>query len=148
MSNLLFFSQECFRNVRTKWHSEINHISSGTPIIVVGTKTDLRPSIPKRKISLPINRKTNQDNKKKMSTNKSNENENGIDSSTLIIQTHKKDIKSETKKLRNVEKYIECSSKTGENVDKVFEEAVMAVFKQRQIIDKNKKDNLKCRLCF
>ena len=86
--------------------------------------------------------------KKKISANKSNENENRIDSSPLIIQTHKKDIKREVKKLRNVEKYIECSFKTGENVDKVFEEAEVAVFMQRQIIDKNRKDFLKCRLCF
>ena len=142
------FSQESFRNVRTKWHSETNHISSGTPIIIVGTKSDLRPVIQKSRISLSINRKKNQDKMKKISTNKSIENENGIDSSPLIKQIHKKDAKREIKKLKNVEKYVECSSKTGENVDKVFDEAVMAVFKQRQIIDKNRTNIPKCRLCF
>jgi Ras-related C3 botulinum toxin substrate 1 len=35
-------SQNSFGNVKSKWHPEIGHHCPGTPIILVGTKSDLR----------------------------------------------------------------------------------------------------------
>ena len=35
-------SMDSFENVASKWHNEINHYCPGVPIILVGTKLDLR----------------------------------------------------------------------------------------------------------
>jgi len=35
-------SQPSFENVKNKWHPEISHHAPGTPMILVGTKIDLR----------------------------------------------------------------------------------------------------------
>ena len=35
-------SPPSFQNVKLKWHPEIQHHSSGVPIILVGAKSDLR----------------------------------------------------------------------------------------------------------
>ena len=35
-------SPASFENVKTKWYPELNHHSPGTPIILVGTKVDMR----------------------------------------------------------------------------------------------------------
>merc|ERR1712046_2346 len=35
-------SNASYENVKSKWHSEVNHHAPGTPFIIVGTKKDLR----------------------------------------------------------------------------------------------------------
>ncbi|KAI9264459.1 putative RAC GTPase [Sporodiniella umbellata] len=86
-----------FENVKTKWYPEINHHAPGTPIILIGTKLDLREDpdtvqkLAQRKMA-PI-------------------------SYTQSLQMAK-DIKAV--------KYLECSALTQTGLKNVFDEAIRA----------------------
>lgn len=88
-------SPASYDNVKQKWIPEISHHSKGVPIILVGTKTDLREN--KAYVE-----EMAQKNLKPITT------EQG--------EKLKEDIKAQ--------KYIECSAKTQTNVKFVFDEAI------------------------
>ena len=142
------FSQESYISTRTKWYSEIHHVCSETPLLLVGTKTDLRNPNQKSWITFTGRNKISRDIQREISLGDSKTNEIGTQSSQLIKHIYKRDVKSVFKKLKNVEKYVECSSQKGENVAEVFEEAARAVLIQRLVIDKNRTKSPRCKTCF
>eukprot|EP01092_Planopodium_desertum_P002957 TRINITY_DN1502_c1_g2_i1.p1 TRINITY_DN1502_c1_g2~~TRINITY_DN1502_c1_g2_i1.p1 ORF type:complete len:205 (-),score=59.61 TRINITY_DN1502_c1_g2_i1:73-660(-) len=87
-----------FENITAKWHKEVIHYCPNVPLILVGTKMDLRED---------------PDTKEKLK---------GLGQDPISPAQGD----SLAKKLSCV-KYIECSAKTGENLKTVFDEAVKAV---------------------
>ena len=103
---LLLFSvvsHESFENATTKWKQEIDQYCPGVPIILVGTKSDLR------------------NDEKVLKQMK----EEGLD---LIS----KEMVDKKLKEIGAEKYIEISSLNGQNLNFVFEEAVRIVLKSSE----------------
>jgi len=92
-------SPDSFENVKTKWVPEVSHFNPKTPIILVGTKLDLR------------------DHEDTISALKEN-NQSPI--STSKGEKLAKEI--------SAYKYVECSALTQKNLMLVFEEACRAVF--------------------
>jgi len=92
------FSPESFENVTKKWYKEITEHAPDTPIILVGTKLDLRGK-PEAVSSLKEN------NEEPVTTEKG---------------------ESLAKKI-GAKKYLECSALTQEGLAKVFEEAVKVI---------------------
>lgn len=98
---LLCFSianPDSFENIRNKWYPEVSHHCPGTPIVLVGTKLDLRDdaniiSTLKTKHSEPV--------------------------SQLKAQAFAKEI--------DAVKYVECSALTQRGLKTVFDEAIRAV---------------------
>ncbi|KAG9523333.1 GTPase CDC42, partial [Aureobasidium melanogenum] len=95
-------SPPSFDNVKAKWHPEIEHHAPGVPIILVGTKLDLRDD-ESTKESL---------RQKKMAP---------IQYEQAI---------SVAKEIKAV-KYMECSALTQRNLKSVFDEAIRAVLSPR-----------------
>merc|ERR1712225_166286 len=95
-------SPPSFDNVKAKWYPEIEHHAPGVPIILVGTKLDLRED------------KATADNlrSKKM--------EPVSYEQALIV----------AKEIR-AHKYLECSALTQRNLKSVFDEAIRAVLSPR-----------------
>jgi len=91
-------SPSSFDNVTVKWHREIAHHCPNVPVILVGTKTDLR------------------DEKEVQDTLKSK----GLSIVTTEMGTAKA---TEI----GAKKYLECSAKTQKGLKIVFEEAVRAL---------------------
>lgn len=91
-------SPPSFENVRTKWHPEISHHAPNIPIILVGTKLDLRDD-PKALKML---------SDKKMSPISFQQ---GVSMSKEI----------------GAVKYLECSALTQKGLKNVFDEAIRAV---------------------
>ena len=96
-------SHESFENATTKWKQEIDQYCPGVPIILVGTKSDLR------------------NDEKVLKQMK----EEGLD---LIS----KEMVDKKLKEIGAEKYIEISSLNGQNLNFVFEEAVRTVLKSSE----------------
>jgi len=92
------FSPESFDSVTNKWYKEISEHAADTPIILVGTKLDLR-SKPEAIQSLKDN------NQEPISTRK------GEDLAKKI----------------GAKRYLECSALTQDGLAKVFEEAVKVI---------------------
>lgn len=92
------FSPESFESVTKKWYPEISEHASDTPIILVGTKLDLRAK-PEAIQSLKEN-------------------------SQEPITTKKGE---ELAKKIGAKRYLECSALTQEGLAKVFEEAVKVI---------------------
>jgi len=92
------FSPESFDNIMKKWYKEITEHAPDTPIIIVGTKLDLRG-----KTEAIQNLKEN--NQEPISTEKG---------------------EALAKKI-GAKKYLECSALTQEGLAKVFEEAVKVI---------------------
>lgn len=90
---------ETFNNVKKKWVPEVTHFNPKTPIILVGTKLDLR------------------DNEDIIAS---------LQEQSLAPVTTSKGEK--LAKEVNAYKYIECSALTQKNLSLVFEEACKAVF--------------------
>merc|ERR1711994_450072 len=86
-----------FKNVKQKWIPEITHHAPGVPIILVGTKSDLRQD-----------QETLQNLKAK-----------GLN---VVEQNKIDEMKSEI----GAVKYVECSALTQENLKTVFDEAIRA----------------------
>jgi small GTP-binding protein len=106
-----------FENVRAKWYPEVSHYCPNTPLILVGTKLDLRDSA--GNTDIPAGR----DRSGKSS----------VVSSQMGNQLAK-DIKAF--------KYLECSALNQKGLKNVFDEAIRAVLCPEPI----KKRRGKCRL--
>lgn len=91
-------SPASFENVKSKWYPEVSHHCPCTPIILVGTKSDLRDD-----------KETVEKLKEKKMSPVSN-------ADGLKMQ---KEI--------NAQKYLECSALTQKNLKTVFDEAIRAV---------------------
>jgi small GTP-binding protein len=105
-------SPESFDNVKNKWVPEVTHFNPKTPIILVGTKLDLR------------------DNEETIASLKQH--------NLAPIQFVKAE---KLAKEINAYKYVECSALTQKNLSLVFEEACKAVFVDHtQKTGKDKKD--------
>eukprot|EP01115_Flamella_aegyptia_P007512 TRINITY_DN3116_c3_g1_i1.p1 TRINITY_DN3116_c3_g1~~TRINITY_DN3116_c3_g1_i1.p1 ORF type:complete len:199 (-),score=26.87 TRINITY_DN3116_c3_g1_i1:246-842(-) len=109
-------SPSSFESVKTKWHPEVTHFNPKTPIILVGTKLDLRDD-------------GNLINSLREQGLKPISMENGDKLAKEI----------------EAAKYLECSAKTQEGLPVVFEEAVKAVFRdQTNNMSDHKKKKEKC----
>jgi Ras-related C3 botulinum toxin substrate 1 len=102
-------SPASFENVRAKWHPEVSHHCPNTPIILVGTKLDLRDD-----------KKTIEELKKE----------------TLFPVTYTQGLQM-TKEIGAV-KYLECSALTQKGLKTVFDEAIRAVLQPQKIPKKKK----------
>jgi len=98
-----------FENVKAKWHPEVQHHCPNTPIILVGTKLDLRDEP----------NTTNALREKKLQSI----------SHAMGLQ-RAKDL--------NAVKYLECSAFTQKNLKAVFDEAIRAVLIPNQKGKKSK----------
>lgn len=85
--------------VRQKWLPEVRHHMPNTPIILVGTKKDLRDAYFLRPAVLPE-----------------------------ISKAYKKEIGEHLAKEIKAVQYLECSALTKEGLNQVFEAAVRATF--------------------
>jgi len=101
---LLIFSvdsPESFENIKKKWWPEVTQFSKGTPLVVVGTKTDLRQDDDTR-------RKLSAQGQMPITSEQGEEVAREIDA-----------------------RYIECSAKTGSGVQEVFTLAVQESMKMK-----------------
>jgi len=87
-----------FENVHSKWYPEVNHFCPSVPLILVGTKLDLRDAATIEKMKA---------------------------AGTPAVMPNE-GVELATKKLKAI-KFIECSAFTGENLKNVFDEAVKSV---------------------
>ena len=90
-------SNPSFKNVKLKWIPEINHHAPGVPIILVGTKSDLRNDAETQAQLRAKNL-------------------------TMVAQGEIEQMVNEV----NAVKYIECSALTQEGLKSVFDEAIRA----------------------
>lgn len=95
-------SPASFENVKEKWYPEVNHHCPGIPIVLVGTKLDLRDD----HVTTEALR------------------EKHMSPITSLQGLHLQ------KEIRAV-KYVECSAVTLKNLKTVFDEAILAVLKPR-----------------
>jgi len=98
---LLCFSvinSSSFDNIKAKWHAEVTHHCPGVPVILVGTKVDMR------------------DDKECLE---------GLKAKGQSVVTTEMGIAKGTE--IHARKYLECSSKTQKGLKQVFEEAVRVV---------------------
>ncbi|KAK9450943.1 P-loop containing nucleoside triphosphate hydrolase protein [Limtongia smithiae] len=103
-------SPPSFENVRTKWYPEISHHAPNTPIILVGTKLDLREN--------------------KETIDKLRERRSAPITYAQGLQMAK-DI--------HAIKYLECSALTQKGLKNVFDEAIRAVLTPKPVAKKQKK---------
>ncbi|KAM3592525.1 uncharacterized protein V6R79_020775 [Siganus canaliculatus] len=87
-----------FENIKRKWHPEVKHYCSNVPILLLGTKSDLRDD---------------QDVVEKLRAL----------NQTLVSQQQGKVMTNQIKAV----KYLECASMNLDGLDEVFDEAVRAV---------------------
>ncbi|KAL9645497.1 hypothetical protein ABK040_000563 [Willaertia magna] len=111
-----------FENVKLKWHPEIVHHCKNTPIILVGTKADLKDDIQTK-----------------------NKLKNSVHSIKEPITT---EMGEQLAKKIKAKRYIECSAKTGYGVKKIFDEAIRIVLYDSHEEENNNstQSNSKCTL--
>ncbi|EDO35019.1 predicted protein [Nematostella vectensis] len=105
-------SPASFENVRAKWYPEVSHHCPGTPIILVGTKTDLRED--KEMIEKLKEKKLNP-----------------------LSTSHGLQMAKEIK----AAKYLECSALTQKGLKTVFDDAIRAVLEPKKPQKKRRKCN-------
>ncbi|KAJ3105676.1 Rho GTPase protein rac1 [Phlyctochytrium planicorne] len=102
-------SPPSFENVRTKWYPEIGHHAPNTPIILVGTKLDLRED---REMIEKLREKR------------------------MAPITYPQGL--QMAKEINAVKYLECSALTQKGLKNVFDEAIRAVLSPAQPVKRKK----------
>uniref|UniRef100_A0A3B5L5P1 Ras homolog family member F n=1 Tax=Xiphophorus couchianus TaxID=32473 RepID=A0A3B5L5P1_9TELE len=112
-----------FENVMIKWYPEVKHFCRGTPVILIGCKTDLRKD---KECSRKLKRK-NQTFKPLYLYH--------VPIAYFYLHGE------ETRLEMNAELYLECSAKHQENVEDIFREATKRAlaFNQKQRNNKRKK---------
>lgn len=110
-------SPPSFDNVKAKWFPEIEHHAPNVPIILVGTKLDLR------------------EDKGTMDALRSKRMETVSYEQALAV----------SKEIR-AHKYLECSALTQRNLKSVFDEAIRAVLNPRPIGKPKKERGTKCMI--
>ena len=103
-------SPASYENVRAKWYPEVNHHCPNAPVILVGTKLDLRDD--------------------KETIEKLREKKLTPISSNQGLQM--------VKEIQGV-KFLECSALTQKGLKQVFDEAIRAVLCPKKTQKKNKK---------
>lgn len=106
-------SPASFENVRAKWYPEVNHHCPNAPVVLVGTKLDLR------------------DDKETIEKLK----EKKLQSITTAQGLQM------AKEIGAV-KYLECSALTQKGLKQVFDEAIRAVLCPRKVAKKKKNCNI------
>ena len=102
-------SPSSFQNVSTKWYPEVSHHCPGAPIILVGTKMDMR------------------DDK---------ESNNRLREKGLEVVSYEQGL-AKAKQINA--KYVECSSRTQKGLKNVFDEAIRSVISPVKSQKKSKK---------
>jgi len=110
-------NRNSFINIKTKWYPEIVHHAPGVPIIIVGTKSDLR------------------DNQELIKSLKMK----GMDMVTI------QEAKKLTEEI-GAACYMECSAMTQEGLRSVFDEAVRCVISYRKMQRKSNTQGCGCSL--
>eukprot|EP00689_Sawyeria_marylandensis_P002724 EC824423.1.p1 GENE.EC824423.1~~EC824423.1.p1 ORF type:complete len:207 (+),score=89.90 EC824423.1:46-666(+) len=100
-------NQSSYENVKQKWYPEVHHHSPYVPVILIGTKTDLRED--KEVI-------------------------NKLAEKNLKICTVEQG--EELKKKISAVKYLECSAKTQQGVKVIFEEAIRCALSNKNVVVK------------
>lgn len=95
-------NSDTYEHVKVKWFPEVHHHCPSVPIVLVGTKSDLRDNNNPVSQTTPINPNRNS-----------------------IVST---DQGQQLKKLIGARYYIECSSRTQLGIKEVFDAALKAVF--------------------
>ena len=116
---IICFSVDCpksLENVRAKWHPEVQRYCPNTPIILVGTKVDLRGN---REVIAKLRREH------------------------LAPVTKKKG--KRMKREIGAAEYVECSSLTGIGLEAVFEKAI-EVFREPGRAGRRRRRRLKCSI--
>jgi len=96
-------SKDSHGNVKSKWVPEIQHHAPGVPILLVGTKSDLRND--KSTISQLENRGT-----------------------TMVTKAEGEGLARDV----GAEKYVECSALTQEGLKQVFDDAIRAAMQPKK----------------
>jgi len=103
-------SPPSFDNVKAKWYPEIEHHAPGVPIILVGTKLDLRED----KQTIDLLRQKRMD---------------PISYEQAVAVSRE----------IGAHKYLECSALTQRNLKSVFDEAIRAVLNPRPVVKQKQK---------
>ena len=140
MSFLNSYSVDSFENVRSKWYPEVRHHCPDVPIIIVGTKKDLRDAVEQKRGSKESYHKSGTLRKKTLKKSSSIQ---SVDSAQGIQYVFEEMAKPLVDELYNVYKYVECSAKTGDGVRHVFEEAIRSVLNP---VQKEEKKRTSCNL--
>ena len=133
----LIFSPDSFENVKAKWYPEVRHHCPDVPIILVGTKKDLRDAYNRCSNESSDSNKSSFKEDKRFSTLRrkthlrKSSSVSSMQRAQSIQSIDEEMAKALSNELYNVYSYVECSAKTGEGVKEVFEEGIRAVIKPK-----------------
>ncbi len=117
---LLCYSISCpasFENCKEKWFPEIRHYCPRTPVILVGTKIDLRDD---------------EEEREKLASNKMRP-ASSADGEAMADEYE-------------AVKYVECSALTQQGLKNVFDEAIKAVLLPNNAREKRRRRKRECRV--
>jgi Ras-related C3 botulinum toxin substrate 1 len=111
-------SRNSFENVRTKWAPEVKHYCPDVPIVLVGTKADLRedPDVVRR-----------------------------LNDKNQTVITHEEGINMQLK--TGACAFLEVSARTQHNLKNMFNECIKSVVEPEQEKKKDQRKKLKCSIC-